>query len=81
VLFRDGDEVTLRSGDTGVRFLLVSGAPLGEPISWGGPIVMNTRAELQRALDEYRNGTFVKVGRGGFLRGGWNSGARTARSL
>ena len=64
VLFRDGDEVTIRAGETGVRFLFVSGAPLGEPIAWGGPIVMNTREELQRALEEYRNGTFVKFGRG-----------------
>jgi quercetin 2,3-dioxygenase len=80
VLFRDGDEVTIRAGEAGVRFLFVSGAPLGEPIAWGGPIVMNTRDELQQALDEYRNGTFVKVGRGGFLRGGWNPETRTART-
>jgi quercetin 2,3-dioxygenase len=64
VLFRDGEEVTIRTGESGVRFLFVSGAPLGEPIAWGGPIVMNTREELQRALEEYRNGDFVKHGRG-----------------
>ncbi len=62
VLFRDGDEATIRTGDSGVRFLFVSGAPLGEPIAWGGPIVMNTREELQCALDEYHSGHFVKVG-------------------
>jgi len=62
ILFADGDEVCLRAGKDSARFLLISGAPLGEPIAWGGPIVMNTREELERAFDEYRHGTFVKVG-------------------
>jgi quercetin 2,3-dioxygenase len=62
VLFSDGDQVDVRAGKDSARFLLISGAPLGEPIAWGGPIVMNTREELERAFDEYRHGTFVKVG-------------------
>jgi len=60
VLFDRGDEVTVRAGDAGVRFLLVSGRPLREPVAWYGPIVMNTRDELQRAFAEYRDGTFLK---------------------
>ena len=47
-----------------VRFLLVSGKPIGEPVAWYGPIVMNTQEELRIAFDEYRNGTFVKVRQG-----------------
>ena len=43
-----------------MRFLLISGKPLGEPVAWGGPIVMNTRAELRQAFEEYENGTFIK---------------------
>jgi quercetin 2,3-dioxygenase len=62
VLLGDGDEVAVRAGGDGARFLLVSGRPLGEPIAWGGPIVMNTHEELEQAFDEYRRGTFVKVG-------------------
>lgn len=62
VLFSDGDHVAVRAGDAGVRFLLLSGMPLREPIAWGGPIVMNTDAELREAFREYRAGTFVKVG-------------------
>ncbi len=62
VLLGDGDEVAVRAGEEGARFLFVSGAPLREPIAWGGPIVMNTREELEAAFDEYRKGTFVKVG-------------------
>ena len=62
VLLGDGDEVALRAGKDSARFLLISGKPIGEPIAWGGPIVMNTREELERAFDEYRHGTFVKVG-------------------
>ncbi len=61
VLFGDGDEVAVTAGPDGARLLLVSGKPLGEPIAWGGPIVMNSREELERAFEEYRRGTFVKV--------------------
>jgi hypothetical protein len=45
-----------------VRFLLVSGAPIQEPVAWRGPIVMNTQEELRQAFEEYRNGTFLKHG-------------------
>lgn len=62
VLFDSGDEVTVEAGEKGVRFLLVSGKPLREPVAWSGPIVMNTREELQQAFAEYRNGTFLKHG-------------------
>jgi hypothetical protein len=55
-----GDRVTVAAEDRAVRFLLLSGKPLGEPVAWGGPIVMNTQAELQLAFEEYRSGTFVK---------------------
>lgn len=60
VLFDNGDEVSVQAGENGIRFLLVSGAPLNEPIAWGGPIVMNTEAELRQAFAELRNGTFIK---------------------
>jgi redox-sensitive bicupin YhaK (pirin superfamily) len=60
VLFDRGDEVTVQAGDEGVRFLLVSGKPLQEPVAWHGPIVMNTQSELQQAFTELRNGTFIK---------------------
>lgn len=60
VLFDSGDEVTVQAGDQGVRFLLVSGKPIKEPVAWHGPIVMNTQAELQQAVSELRNGTFIK---------------------
>jgi len=60
VLFDRGDEVVVRAGDEGVRFLLVSGKPLEEPVAWYGPIVMNTDAELQTAFSELRQGTFIK---------------------
>jgi redox-sensitive bicupin YhaK (pirin superfamily) len=63
VLFGAGDEVTVAAGDSGLRLLLVSGRPLKEPVAWGGPIVMNTQAELDRAFKEYRQGTFIKHGR------------------
>jgi hypothetical protein len=59
IVFDRGDEITVQAGPEGVRFLLVSGQPLGEPVAWHGPIVMNTREELQRALSELRNGTFI----------------------
>ncbi len=60
VLFDRGDEVTVQAGEQGIRFLLVSGKPLKEPVAWYGPIVMNTQAELQQAVSELRNGTFIK---------------------
>lgn len=60
VVFDSGDEVTVEAGERGVRFLLVSGRPLREPIAWYGPIVMNTEAELRQAFAEYRDGTFLK---------------------
>jgi redox-sensitive bicupin YhaK (pirin superfamily) len=63
VLFDRGDEVTVQAGEEGIRFLLVSGKPLGEPVAWYGPIVMNTQAELRQAFFEYQNGTFLKKGK------------------
>jgi|SRR5690554_23226 len=60
VLLKDGESIAVQAGDTGIRFLLVSGRPLREPIAWGGPIVMNTRAELRQAFAELDEGTFIK---------------------
>jgi len=60
VLFDRGDEVVVQAGDEGIRFLLVSGKPIEEPVAWYGPIVMNTQAQLQQALSELRSGTFIK---------------------
>lgn len=60
VLFDQGDEVSVQAGDDGVRFLLVSGRPLREPVAWYGPIVMNTQAELRQAFEELRQGTFLR---------------------
>jgi redox-sensitive bicupin YhaK (pirin superfamily) len=60
VLFDRGDEVVVQAGPSGVRFLLVSGKPLQEPVAWRGPIVMNTNEELQQAYAELRDGTFIK---------------------
>lgn len=60
VLFDTGDEVTIQAGDAGIRFLLVSGEPLKEPVAWRGPIVMNTEAELRQAYNELYIGTFIK---------------------
>jgi redox-sensitive bicupin YhaK (pirin superfamily) len=62
VLFEGGDEVTVQAGDEGIRLLLVSGRPIEEPVAWYGPIVMNTQAELQQAVAELRNGTFIRQG-------------------
>jgi redox-sensitive bicupin YhaK (pirin superfamily) len=62
VVFDRGDEVTVQAGPQGIRFLLVSGRPLEEPVAWYGPIVMNTRAELRQAYDELQNGSFIKHG-------------------
>jgi redox-sensitive bicupin YhaK (pirin superfamily) len=60
VLFDQGDEVTVQAGDNGIRFLLISGKPIKEPVAWYGPIVMNTQAELGQAVSELRAGTFIK---------------------
>ena len=60
VLFDRGDEVTVDAGPEGIRFLLVSGRPLDEPVAWYGPIVMNTAEELRQAMAELRDGTFIK---------------------
>ncbi|HUI14687.1 MAG TPA: pirin family protein [Xanthobacteraceae bacterium] len=60
VLFDRGDEVTVAAGEQGIRFLLVSGKPIEEPVAWHGPIVMNTQAELQQAFSELRQGTFIR---------------------
>ena len=60
VLFDGGDEIRVTAGERGVRFLLVSGEPIREPVAWYGPIVMNTQEEIRTAFEEYRNGTFLK---------------------
>jgi redox-sensitive bicupin YhaK (pirin superfamily) len=62
ILFSDGDQVAVRTEQDPVRFLLISGQPIGEPVAWRGPIVMNTQAELKVAFEEYSNGTFIKHG-------------------
>ncbi len=59
ILFEDGDSVHIETGDKSMRFLLISGKPLGEPIAWHGPIVMNTQEELELAFKEYREGSFL----------------------
>ena len=61
VQFDRGDEVTVQAGETGIRFLLVSGKPLKEPVAWHGPIVMNTGDELREAIRDLQNGTFIKA--------------------
>jgi len=60
VLFDSGDEVTVEGGEDGIRFLLVSGQPLREPVAWYGPIVMNTQSELRQAFEELDRGTFLR---------------------
>ena len=60
VRFGTGDEITVQAGEQGVRFLLISGAPIEEPVAWHGPIVMNTQAEIRQAIKELNNGTFIK---------------------
>jgi len=60
IRFGTGDEITVQAGPEGVRFLLVSGAPIREPVAWHGPIVMNTRQEIMTAVNELRNGTFIR---------------------
>jgi len=61
VLFDSGDEITVQAGAQGIRFLLVSGKPIKEPVAWYGPIVMSTQAELQQAVNELRSGTFIRA--------------------
>jgi redox-sensitive bicupin YhaK (pirin superfamily) len=61
VLFNRGDEVTVQAGDDGLRFLLVSGKPLEEPVAWYGPIVMNTQEQLRQAFQELEQGKFLKL--------------------
>jgi quercetin 2,3-dioxygenase len=60
VLFDRGDEIAVQAGDQGIRFLLVSGEPIEEPVAWYGPIVMNTQEQLRQAVGELHNGTFIK---------------------
>jgi len=62
VLFDSGDEVSIQAGDEGIRFLMVSGQPLEEPVAWRGPIVMNTQEELMQAYEELRSGNFIREG-------------------
>jgi len=60
VLFEKGDQIMISTEEEPVRFLLMSGRPVGEPVAWYGPIVMNTEEELRVAFEEYRRGTFIK---------------------
>jgi redox-sensitive bicupin YhaK (pirin superfamily) len=60
VLFDRGDEVVVQAGDEGIRFLLVSGKPIEEPVAWYGPIVMNTQEELRQAMTDLQRGTFIR---------------------
>jgi redox-sensitive bicupin YhaK (pirin superfamily) len=60
VLFDRGDEIVVQAGPEGIRFLLVSGKPLEEPVAWYGPIVMNTQAQLQQAMSELQSGSFIR---------------------
>jgi redox-sensitive bicupin YhaK (pirin superfamily) len=60
VLFDRGDEVVVQAGEDGIRFLLVSGKPIEEPVAWHGPIVMNTREEIRQAMQDLQRGTFIR---------------------
>ncbi len=60
ILFDSGDEVVVQAGDQGIRFLLVSGKPLKEPVAWYGPIVMNTQEQLRKAFEQLNEGTFLE---------------------
>jgi redox-sensitive bicupin YhaK (pirin superfamily) len=60
VNFDTGDEITVQTGPNGIRFLLISGQPIQEPVAWHGPIVMNTQDELRKAMQDLQNGTFIK---------------------
>ena len=61
VRFGNGDNVVVQADDAGIRFLLIAGRPIQEPVAWHGPIVMNTRAELRQAMQDLQNGTFIKA--------------------
>jgi len=61
VQFGTGDEITVQAGDEGVRFLLISGTPIQEPIAWHGPIVMNTKDEIRTAINDLQNNRFIKA--------------------
>ena len=61
ILFDSGDEVVVQAGDQGIRFLLVSGKPLKEPVAWYGPIVMNTQEQLRKAFEQLNEGTFLEA--------------------
>lgn len=65
ILFDSGENVAVQAGDEGIRFLLISGKPLQEPVAWYGPIVMNTQEQLRQAFEELREGTFLKSGASG----------------
>jgi redox-sensitive bicupin YhaK (pirin superfamily) len=60
ILFDSGDEIVVQAGDEGIRFLLISGRPIEEPVAWYGPIVMNTQAEIRQAMRELQSGTFIR---------------------
>jgi redox-sensitive bicupin YhaK (pirin superfamily) len=60
IVFDRGDEVTVQAGEDGIRFLLLSGKPLQEPVAWYGPIVMNTQDQLRKAFEDLNRGTFLK---------------------
>ncbi|KAB2877388.1 MAG: pirin family protein [Albidovulum sp.] len=60
IRFGTGEEVTVQAGDEGIRFLLISGAPIEEPVAWHGPIVMNTQEEIRQAMADLRNGRFIR---------------------
>ena len=62
VLFADGEEIAVSTETQSVRFLLMAGRHIGEPVAWYGPIVMNTQEELRIAFDELQRGTFIKAG-------------------
>jgi len=64
VIFDSGDEIRVTAGGNGLRFLLVSGRPIREPVAWYGPIVMNTQEELETAFREYQDGSFLKKSAG-----------------
>jgi hypothetical protein len=61
VRFGNGDDVTVQAGPDGMRFLLIAGRPIQEPVAWHGPIVMNTQAELRQAMKDLQNGTFIQA--------------------
>ena len=59
-IYTNGDHIAVTTAEESVRFLLISGKPMGEPVAWYGPIVMNSDEELQLVFEEYQNGTFIK---------------------